>query len=99
MRSIVKAAIFSALPEDGACLRFKSDGVGSQKEKRPAGQDERAELGGIDVLAPDNRGHAPRAAGLGIRSPTRPSPYGEERRDGWLGRWHRRWRADCPRRQ
>jgi hypothetical protein len=85
MRSIVTAAMFSALPEAGvACLRFNFRGVGGSEGTHGGGQDERADLvAGIDVLAPITEGLPLVLAGWSFGADTSLA-VGDERLDGWL---------------
>jgi alpha/beta superfamily hydrolase len=85
MRSIVTAAMFSALPEAGvACVRFNFRGVGRSEGSYGGGRDERADLiAGIDVLAPITEGLPLVLAGWSFGADTALT-VADDRVDGWL---------------
>jgi alpha/beta superfamily hydrolase len=85
MRSIVTAAMFSALPAAGvACLRFNFRGVGRSEGTHGGGRDERADLvAAIDVLSPITEGLPLVLAGWSFGADTALT-VGDERLAGWI---------------
>jgi hypothetical protein len=85
MRSIVTAAMFSALPAAGvACLRFNFRGVGRSEGTHGGGRDERADLvAAIDVLSPITEGLPLVLAGWSFGADTALA-VGDERLAGWI---------------
>jgi hypothetical protein len=85
MRSIVTAAMFSALPAAGvACLRFNFRGVGRSEGTHGGGRDEPADLvAAIDVLSPITEGLPLVLAGWSFGADTALA-VGDERLGGWI---------------